>query len=130
MERTLQGDIETIHSLKDEAIPMQIKETIRLMQTAPNDVAVNNAIAIIKEVYNFSFAPQRIFPAGGLKGGIGFMYYDNEKDPTKFAMFEMVNDGEVWTGYMSSGEDYLNKCDLNQRDSVRADILKLKSFIS
>ena len=130
-ETSLDSAIEMIYSLKDykHSSLVQVKYAVRLIQTPPNDIAIENAVGVVKEVYAFSFVPDRIFPAGGLKGGIGFIYYDDVEEPMRFGMFEMSNDGEIWVGYLSTEENYLNRLSLNAKDVLRADILKLKTFL-
>jgi len=125
----IDSDIRFIQSLR-KAVPasqLQLRYMIRNLSTLPNDTAIDNAIKLLGILYENDFPPQRIFPAGGLGGGVGFMYYNDKEEP---ALFEMENEGKIWAGYLTESTSSVFKIDLDNNEELQNVINTLKTFVS
>jgi len=122
-------DISKIYSLKNFSTSshIQLKHMIRYISTLPNDTAIRNSIELLGRLYAEDFPPQRIFPAGGLGGGVGFMYYNSLEQP---AMFEVENEGKIWAGYLTEDTSFVQRINLENKEETQEVIKKLKNFIS
>ena len=122
-------DISKIYSLKNLSTSsnIQLKHMVRYISTLPNDTAIQNAIELLGRLYAEDFPPQRIFPAGGLGGGVGFMYYNSLEQP---AMFEVENEGRIWAGYLTENTSFVKRINLEKKEETRETINKLKAFIN